>query len=191
MPRKPRIALPGIPQHVVQRGNNKQNCFNGDVDYFRFLSILGDALRDTKCSLHAYALMSNHFHLLITPLVENGLSLLMMDVGRKYVRYFNDTYERTGTLWEGRFKSAIIESDLHCLACYRYIERNPVNAAIVSAPGDYRWSSYGFNALGETSKIVTPHGSWLALGDDDDDRRMAYRGLFNDLGGQVPRNLTP
>lgn len=178
MARKSRIGLPGVPQHVVQRGNNKQACFFNEADYFYFLDTLYQCLEDNGCLLHAYILMSNHVHLLVTPETTAGISMLMRDIGRKYVRYFNDTYGRTGTLWEGRFKSSLVDSERYCLSCYRYIELNPVAAKMVLVPEDYPWSSYHTNALGEDSDLVTPHATWLSLGKNDDCRQMAYRELF-------------
>jgi len=122
--------------------------------------------------------MTNHVHLLVTALENQGTSLLMMDLGRRYVRYFNDMHDRTGTLWEGRFRSSLVETRRYCLACYRYIELNPVRAGLVSAPEQYRWSSYRTNALGIPSSLITPHSEWLELGTRDELRRRAYRALF-------------
>ena len=177
MARKPRVGLPGIPQHVVQRGNNKQACFYNEADYYYFLTVLYDGLENNGCQLHAYVLMTNHVHILVTPASKDGVSSMMMDVGRKYVRYFNDTYGRTGTLWEGRFKSSLVDSERYCLACYRYIELNPVAAKMVPLPEDYPWSSFHTNALGEPSDLVSPHATWLSLGGNDEARQNAYREL--------------
>ena len=180
MSRKQRIGIPGVPQHVVQRGNNKQACFFGEADYHYFLAILYDCLEKNKCVMHAYVLMTNHVHLLITSSTRDGVSLLMRDLGRRYVRYFNDTHDRTGTLWEGRFKSSLVDSERYCLSCYRYIELNPVSAKLVSEPEDYPWSSYHVNALGKTCEPIYPHSTWLALGEDDIRRQQAYRELFKE-----------
>jgi len=178
MARKPRIGLPGVPQHVVQRGNNRQPCFHNEHDYFRFLEILHLALDSNACEMHAFVLMTNHVHLLITPARKDGVTGMMCDLGRSYVRHFNDSYRRTGTLWEGRFKSSLIDSERYLLACYRYIEMNPVRARMVADPADYPWSSYHANALGRESDLITPHPAWIALGANDEHRRRAYQRLF-------------
>ncbi len=181
MSRLPRIAVPGLPVHIVQRGNNRQKCFVEDFDYSFYLHVLGDACRERRCQLHAFVLMTNHVHLLITPLVEQGASLMMMDLGRRYVRYFNDLHDRTGTLWEGRFKSSLIETRRYCLACHRYIELNPVRAGLVREPGQYRWSSFRTNAFGLKNSLLTPHSEWLALGVNDELRQAAYRKFFETI----------
>ena len=181
MPRKPRIGLPGVPQHVVQRGNNRQPCFHNERDFYHFLEVLHGALQKNACSLHAFVLMTNHVHMLITPDTSDGLTWLMRDLGRSYVRYFNDTYRRSGTLWEGRFKSSLIDSDRYCLACYRYIEMNPVRARMVGDPSEYPWSSYHTNALGKASDLITPHPLWKSLALNDRDSHRAYRALFAGL----------
>ena len=178
MPRPPRLDVPGLPVHVVQRGNNRQACFFEDDDYSFFLYALREACRDRHCQLHAFVLMTNHVHLLITPLVKWGMSRMMMDLGRRYVRYFNDLHDRTGTLWEGRFRSSLVETRRYCLACYRYIELNPVRARMVTRPEDYRWSSYRTNAFGLPSRLITPHSELLLLGVDGESRRRSYRKLF-------------
>lgn len=138
MPRKPRFQLPGYPQHIVQRGNNSQACFLAEQDYHYSLDALGDACAKYACQLHAYVLMTNHVHLLLTPGKEWGISQLMQSVGRKYVRYINKEYRRTGTLWEGRYKASLIQSDRYLLTCYRYIELNPVQASMVNHPAQYK-----------------------------------------------------
>lgn len=184
MPRNPRLDVPGLPVHIVQRGNDRQACFLEDSDYSFYLYVLREACRERQCQLHAYVLMTNHVHLLITPLEKRVISLLMMDLGRRYVRYFNDMHERTGTLWEGRFKSSLVETRRYCLACHRYIELNPVRAGMVPEPGQYRWSSYRANALGSSSNLITPHSEWLALGASNELRRRAYRTLFEQAPGQ-------
>jgi putative transposase len=175
MPRLPRIEFAGIPQHVVQRGNDRQPCFLGDADYRRYLRGLQEAALDCACRIHAYVLMTNHVHLLVTPASVGGVSRMMQQLGRGYVGYFNTRHHRTGTLWEGRFTSSLVDSDRYLLTCYRYIEMNPVRAAMVAAPGDYRWSSYASNALGEPDAIVAPHPHYLALGRDEIERQEAYR----------------
>ena len=180
MPRSPRLDVPGLPVHIVQRGNNRQECFLEDSDYSFFLHALQEACQDRQCQLHAFVLMTNHVHLLITPLEKQVISLMMMDLGRRYVRYFNDMHDRTGTLWEGRFKSSLVETGRYCLACYRYIELNPVRAGMLPEPVRYRWSSYRTNAFGIPSSLITPHPEWLELGASDKSRRRAYRALFEE-----------
>lgn len=182
MPRPRRLNLVGIPQHITQRGNNRQTCFFDDDDRLTYLELLQRAARRRACDVHAYVLMTNHVHILATPSVAHGASLLMQDLGREYVRYINRTHQRSGTLWEGRFKSSLVDSACYCLLCYRYIELNPVRAAMVESPGDYRWSSYHCNALGRVDELTTPHPEWIALGRDMGSRCAAYRALF----GQPP-----
>ncbi len=166
MARKPRFTLPGIPQHLVQRGNNREPCFFAEADYRRYLDDLQTALDRNNCRLHAYVLMTNHVHLLITPMAEHGLSHLMQDVGRKYVRYINHSYRRSGTHWEGRYKSSLIDGEAYLLTCMRYIEINPVRVAMVAHPGEYPWSSYGANAYGRDSPAVSSHPLYQQLGRD-------------------------
>lgn len=175
MPRQPRLDLPGIAMHLVQRGNNRQACFFADADYCRYLRTLQEAALEHRCRVHAYVLMTNHVHLLVTPSEARGVSLFMQFVGRRYVSYFNATYARSGTLWEGRFKSCLVDSDDYILACCRYIELNPVRAAMVCAPGDYRWSSYHANAMGRADPLVTPHECLVGLGPNAANRESAYR----------------
>lgn len=179
MPRPRRLNLVGIPQHITQRGNNRQACFFDNEDRLAYLSLLHRAARRRSCDIHAFVLMTNHVHILATPSVANGVSRLMQDVGREYVRYINDTYRRSGTLWEGRFKSSLVDSAEYCLICYRYIELNPVRAAMVDIPDHYLWSSYRCNALGQDNELITPHEEWMALGADDRSRYAAYRALFD------------
>jgi putative transposase len=179
MPRKPRIRLTDVPQHVIQRGNNRNPCFYAGSDYQCYLDALGEALLRHECRLHAYVLMTNHVHLLVTPTSEFGISWVMQDTGRKFVRYINRKYSRTGTLWEGRYKACVIDSDAWLLTCMRYIEMNPVRAGMVSHPGEYRWSSYGMNACGRDDQVVRQHGLYLALGQTRDERLSNYRQLFS------------
>ena len=179
MARTKRIGPPGVPQHITQRGNNRQACFFNESDYYFFLDTLHESLNRNRCCLHAFVMMTNHVHLLVTPRALHGTSLLMRDIGRKYVRYFNDTYGRSGTLWEGRFKSSLVDSERYCLACYRYIELNPVSAKMVVAPADYPWSSFHTNALGNTSDLIHPHPAWNALGQDSATRQKNYLALFD------------
>lgn len=178
MPRQPRIDLPHIPQHVVQRGNDHRHCFFQAVDYVRYLDELRDVAAHAGCVVHAYVLMTNHVHLLLTPSETGRVGAMMQALGRRYVRYVNDRYHRTGTLWEGRYKACPVDSDSYLLRCYRYIELNPVRAAMVAAPGDYRWSSNAANALGSFDPLLTPHPAYLALGADAATRQQAYGALM-------------
>lgn len=177
MARLPRYALPGQPQHVMQRGNNRSAFFVQRDDYTRFRSNLISACDRHGCAIHAYVFMTNHVHLLMTPTSATGISRVMQAVGSRYVPYFNQRYERTGTLWEGRYRAIAIDSNGYLFACYRYIERNPVRAGMVENPEDYVWSSYRANALGVRDRLVTRHDGYRGLGCDDASRRRAYRAL--------------
>jgi putative transposase len=179
MPRPVRLNIVGVPQHVTQRGNNRQACFFSESDYQLYLNLLLAASERHACEIHAYVLMTNHVHLLVTPLALNGVSLLFRDLGRDYVRITNKTYKRTGTMWEGRFKSSLVDSERYCLTCYRYIELNPVRAGMVKLPEEYTWSSFRSNGKGQHDPLLSPHQSWLALGDNDDMRRKSYLNLFD------------
>lgn len=178
MPRKPRFYLPQIPAHVVQRGNCRQAVFFDDTDYSAYLDWLRQGAAKHGCVVHAYVLMTNHVHLLMTPRERESISRTIQYVGRNYVTYINHVYGRSGTLWEGRHKGSVISSDEYLLACMRYIELNPVRAGMVAAPGDYRWSSYAANASGRADGLVSPHPVYLALGKSTGARGFAYRELF-------------
>jgi len=178
MARLPRIDLPGIAQHIVQRGNDRQPCFARPDDYAGYLCELAQAAIKHDCAIHAYVLMTNHVHLLATPHQPGAISRMMQAIGRRYVACFNARYRRTGTLWEGRFKAALVGSTRYALACYRYIELNPVRARMATSPGGYSWASHGHNALGLNQAFITPHAAYRALGDSDQARREAYRALF-------------
>lgn len=178
MARLPRICLPGIPQHVIQRGNNRQVCFACEADFAAYAHWLEEASRKCQVAVHAWVFMTNHVHLLVTPEIEGGVSRMMQMLGRRYVRYFNTIYRRTGTLWEGRFKSCIVDAENYLLVCQRYIELNPVRAGMVTVPEDYRWSSYGVNGLGKPVKLWTPHPVYQELGATRSDRATAYREQF-------------
>lgn len=177
MPRQPRLDLPGIAQHVVQRGNDRQPCFFTEIDRIRYLQDLRDIARREYCSIHAYVLMTNHVHLLVTPMVAGGVGRMMQSLGRGYVRYVNDRYGRTGTLWEGRYKSCPVVDDPYFLRCQRYIELNPLRARMVEDPARYRWSSHRGNTAPPADTVLTPHRAWLALGQDDTSRHRAWRAL--------------
>ena len=178
MPRKPRFYLPGVPVHVVQRGNDRRAVFFANDDYAAYLSWLREGASRHGCAIHAYVLMTNHVHLLVTPVTSDSISRMLQFLGRKYVPYINHTYQRSGTLWEGRHKGSVIESAAYSLACSRYIEMNPVRAGMVDAPSAYHWSSYASNALGCGVDWLTPTAEYQALGVDDDQRRFRYRELF-------------
>ena len=179
MPRRARIHLPGMALHIVQRGHNRDACFFAEQDYLAYLGWLHEALRQNDCALHAYVLMTNHVHLLLTPLNAEAVSRFVMSLGRRYVQFINKSYGRTGTLWDSRYKSSLIDSDPYLLSCQRYIEMNPVRAAIVDDPAHYRWSSYRANALGQADPLITPHEIFIALGADETTRTEHYRALFS------------
>lgn len=164
--------------HVRQRGVDRQDCFREDVDRVVYLSCLKDLAKTTGCAIHAYCLMTNHVHLLLTPSDVQGCATLMRELGQRYVPYFNRRHRRTGTLWDGRFRSCLVETARYVLACYRYIECNPVEAGMVATPESYRWSSYACNSGLAQDRLLTPHAEYSALGETPDSRRFAYRGMF-------------
>jgi putative transposase len=184
MTRLGRYILADQPLHVIQRGNNRQAIFFEAEDYACYRGLLGEAARHHGCTLHAYVLMTNHVHLLLTPLTPEGLPRLMQWLGNRYVRHVNTTYRRTGTLWEGRYRAAPIDGESHLLACYRYIELNPVRAGMVAEPGDYRWSSYRAHAGGAADALVSDHPLFAALGVNAGERQAAYRALFREALGE-------
>jgi putative transposase len=178
VPRRPRIHLDGVPLHIVQRGHNREPCFFAEDDYHSYLHWLGEALVESECALHAYVLMTNHVHLLLTPRQAKTVPRLLISLGRRYVQYINRSYRRTGTLWDSRYKSSLVQADIYLLACQRYIELNPVRAAMVEDPADYRWTSYRANALEQADALLSPHMLYLALGRHVASRQAAYRALF-------------
>lgn len=178
MPRRPRVMLPNVPVHVIQRGNNRQVCFVADEDYRFYLDWLKDYADKTRCQVHAYALMTNHVHLLLSSSQSDGVPALMKALGQRYVQYFNRTYRRSGTLWEGRFRSCLTQEETYLFACQRYIELNPVRAGMVEHPADYPWASYRANAHGDANALLSPHQLYLALGLVPEERQAAYRELF-------------
>ncbi len=184
MPRKLRIDVPGFSQHIIQRGVNRAACFCDDHDHQFYQVSLGESVRKNCCRIHAYVLMSNHVHLLVTGGEAGCISSMMQNLGRRYVRYFNTRHDRTGTLWEGRFKSSLIDSEQYLLACYRYIEMNPVRSGMVSRPQDYRWSSVHANAYGQWDVRVDPHSVYLQLGSDVAKRLASYRHFLEEDIGQ-------
>ncbi len=178
MARLSRVCPIGIPQHVIQRGNNRQVCFAGKQDFAAYAGWLKGYSKKYQVDVHAWALMTNHVHLLCMPRGQKAVSHMMQSLGRQYVRYFNLSYKRTGTLFEGRFKSCLVQEETYLIQLYRYIELNPVRAVMVRQPSDYVWSSYSINALGKASELCTPHAVYLALGKDANERQLSYRGLF-------------
>ena len=180
MARSLRRVLPGVAVHVIQRGVNRVACFRAEGDYLVYLSNLRQLSIKHGCALHAYCLMTNHVHLLLTPNEVSSCTELMRDLGRRYVPYFNWRHERTGTLWEGRFRACLVESARYALACYRYIELNPVRAEMANDPAEYPWSSYSVNSGARSDPSVSPHPALLALSPDAEKRQAAYRAMFNE-----------
>ncbi len=178
MARLSRLVIPGQPQHIIQRGNNRSEVFRAEGDYRFYLEKLQAAGEKHRCHIHAYILMTNHVHLLITPEREDSIGKAMQMLGRYYVQYYNYRYRRTGTLWEGRYKATLIGTEQYLLTCMRYIELNPVRAGMIKHPSDYRWSSYRYNVLGNEDPPITPHSEYRGLGRTDRERRVAYGQLF-------------
>ena len=164
--------------HIVRRGHNREPCFFGEEDYLSYLHWLGEALEEHRCALHAYVLMTNHVHLLLTPKKAAAVPRLVISLGRRYVQYVNRSYRRSGTLWDSRYKSSSIQAQTCLLACQRYVELNPVRAPMVDDPAHYRWSSYRANGLAQADTLLTPHSLYRTLGDGDKERQSAYRALF-------------
>jgi putative transposase len=191
MARLPRLTIPGYPHHVIQRGNNRQPIFATDEDYRELLALLEEHARAAGVAVHAYVLMSNHVHLLATPETADGIPQMMQAVGRRYVRFFNRRQARTGTLWEGRYRSTIIQAERYLLACMVYIDLNPVRAGMVDAPESYPWSSHGHYVSGRPDRLVTPHPIWWELGNTPFAREAAYRELVHaGLSGAQQQALT-
>jgi putative transposase len=190
MPRQPRFELVDVAQHVVQRGNNRQPTFFCDGDYRVYLETLCEAALRHCCDIHAYVLMTNHVHLLVTPRAPMAIARLMQAVGRRYVYYVNHAYGRTGTLWEGRYKASLVGTPDYVLTCYRYIEMNPVRAGMVSDPREYRWSSHGRNAWLAPDTLLSDHPDFAALGPDAPARALAYRQrIAEEPGSDVLRDI--
>ncbi len=177
MARLPRLTLADYPHHIIQRGNNRQVIFNTSADYLYFLELLHENARKFGISIHAYVLMGNHFHLLATPQTDTGLPQMMQAVGRRYVRYFNDSRGRSGTLWEGRYRSTLIQTESYLLACMAYIDLNPVRAGLVTEARNYPWSSHGHYVGLRSDRLVTPHALFWALGNTPFTREAAYAEL--------------
>ena len=177
MPRRKRNYLPGMPYHVVQRGNNRERCFYGADDYAAYLDLWREKSRWYGVDVHAYCLMPNHIHFIVTAAEGDAISNTMKVVGSRYAYHFNRRHRRTGTLWEGRHRPSLIDADAYLLRCYRYVELNPVRARLVTRPTDYPWSSYVLNASIGPSWLV-PHAVYVSLGSTDGSRTEAYRALF-------------
>ena len=180
MPRPPRPRIPDIPLHVVHRGVDRAACFRDTCDFLRYLALLEEWASERRCAVHAFVLMTNHVHLLITPSEREACSRLMKDVAQRYSQYCNRTWKRSGPLWDGRFKSSLVDTDSYLLACQRYIEMNPVRARMVKNPGEYPWSSYRTNAYGVPSTLISPHRVYRAMARDSAGCRAAYRALFSE-----------
>lgn len=179
MARRKRIDVAGVPQHVIQRGVNRSVCFCDEFDHSCYLETLQQVSQEHSCAIHAYVLMTNHVHLLMTGKVLGSVSSTMQCLGRRYVRRFNDRHDRTGTLWEGRFRSCLVDTERYLLACYRYIEMNPLRARMVDDPLDYRWSSARANAGGDHDPLIDPHAVYLGLAADAGARKVIYRELLD------------
>lgn len=186
MPRRPRFFPIGVPVHVVQRGNNRQICFESDADMAAYVNWLLEGAQKFGVQIHAWVLMTNHVHLLITPDADDAISRCIQFLGRHYVRYFNYRFHRTGTLFEGRFKGHLVQSEQYFLRCCRYIELNPVRAGMVSDPADYRWSSYAAHSFGKSIAMWSSHPEYELLGKNAQERQIAYRNQFKaELGQDV------
>lgn len=191
MARLPRLTVPGYPHHIIQRGNNRQAIFAGNADYEALLAMIEEHAREHGVAIHAYVLMSNHFHLLATPETAEGIPKMMQAVGRRYVRYFNQRQGRTGTLWEGRYKSTLIQAERYLLACMAYIDLNPVRAGIALEPGNYPWSSHGHYVGLCNDRLVSPHPIYWELGNTPFARDAAYADLVRaGISAQQQRALT-
>ncbi len=177
MARLARVSVPGYPYHVIQRGNNRQRIFTSDADRETMRDLLAENATRFDVAIHAYVLMDNHFHLLLTPASADGLPKMMQAVGRKYVRYFNDLQHRTGTLWEGRYKSALVQTERYLMACMVYLDLNPVRAGLVARPQDYLWSSHAHYAGIRNDRLITPHALFWEMGNTPFDRESRYREL--------------
>lgn len=180
MARLARVSPVDVPVHIIQRGNNRQACFVADEDYESYVEWLLECSQKYKVDIHAWVMMTNHVHLLCTPRQVGAVSSMMQAQGRRYVRYFNHIYRRSGTLWEGRYKSCLVQEELYLMEVYRYIELNPVRAGMVAFPEEYRWSSYKVNAEGKSSVLCTPHPVYLAMGKTSLERQKNYQNLFAD-----------
>ena len=186
MARMPRMFVSGCAQHIIQRGNNRSVCFYNDADYAFYLQQLKETSSINEVKIHAYVLMTNHVHLLVTGENDKSIPKMMQSLGRNFVRYINLMYQRTGTLWEGRYKSSLVATSQYFLTVSRYIELNPVRANMVHLPGEYPWSSYRHNAMGINISLITEHEEYQHLASTKGSRLLAYRALF---GKEIPSQL--
>jgi len=175
MARISRLVIPNQPHHIIQRGNDRQAIFRDVEDYCAFIGWMREASKQFKVAIHAYVLMGNHMHMLASPSDTHGLGRMMQWVGRFYVPYFNRKYDRTGTLWQGRFKTSVIESEQYFMLCSRYIELNPVRAGFAGQPSGYRWSSYAHHVGDQSDALIVDHPLYWALGNTPFEREAAYR----------------
>jgi len=195
MARTTRLVVPGLPHHLIQRGNNRQAIFVDDEDRRKYLQVLRDAALTHRVAIHAYVLMDNHVHLLATPATETSLSVLMQSVGRRYVAWFNRRHLRTGTLWEGRFKLSVVDPEACFLICQRYIELNPERTGLMADAAEHPWSSMGHH-LGKThDPLVSDHAAYWSLGNTPFEREAMYRdwlaqGVSPGQAGQVTAALS-
>jgi putative transposase len=184
MPRHARFRLDGYPFHIVHRGNNRGACFVDDFDRRLYLALLEEFTVEDRCDMHAFVLMTNHVHLLVTPEHATSVSRFMKNVAQRYTQRFNKKHKRTGSLWEGRFHSSIVDTG-YLLCCQRYIDLNPVRAGMVPHPAFYRWSSYHAYADGTASTLVRAHRQFMTLGTDEQSRRAAYLAFLNEAVSPV------
>lgn len=187
MARLPRYFAEGVPLHIIQRGNNRQRIFMDDSDFGLFYEFLREAAGRHGLAIHSHVFMSNHVHLLATPKSEGSAGKTLQSVGIRYACHFNKRYERTGTLWEGRYRATPIDSERYLMVCSRYIELNPVRAGVVAHPQNWRWSSYRQNAEGEPDPLSTQHPLFATLGNSLAEQRSAYRTLFDEMA--APEDL--
>lgn len=178
MPRQPRLVIPGYPHHIILRGNNRSDIFYNDNDRRFFIDCLKDTKEKTNSKIYSYCLMTNHLHLIIEPAKEDGLKIMMQSLGRRYVQYFNHVHKRTGTLWEGRYKSSLISKDNYLFACNQYVELNPVRAKMVKNLKEYPWSSHKYKAEGTSDKLIDEDFIYLGLGKTNKERQLKYKRLF-------------
>ncbi|WP_289282077.1 MULTISPECIES: transposase [unclassified Methylophaga] len=191
MARLPRLVLPNQPLHIMHRGNNRQDIFENEEDMARILSDIKESLSKADCHLHAYVIMTNHLHLLLTPKDKDELTVFMQSMTNRYVRYFNAGRKRTGTIWEGRFKSCLVDSDNYLFTLYKYIEMNPLKAGMVEDLQEYRWSSYHHNALGKQDPLITEHPLYLELGNTKKERGVCYQLMMDKIAlGNENQNIT-
>jgi len=191
MARHPRLALPGYPHHVIQRGNNRQPIVLDEADRKMIYSLWLEESQRHKVAENAYVLLDNHFHMLLTPPSEEAMSLMMQSVGRSYVRYFNKRHNRSGTLWEGRYKSSVVDSEAYLLTCMSYIDLNPVRAGVAESAADFNWSSYKHLIGQKIDKLVTPHALYWGLGNTPFSREAAYAEFVaGGLSASLQKDLT-